>query len=386
MREVMAVGQEFAFVGHGSAVEAWRFLARGRAGAATWQETPRWPSSPRPLPGPDACVSNQRGFKAFAAECDLSAFGIESAPVDLLVSCSSCRSGGKGATFHVLGGPVPAGSFARLNNRLLLSSPELTVIQFCGAQGRLMPLMPAFVESTHSEQAVGAMFGVDRRDIAIDHPLRWESKRRLIQAAVLTCEFAGTYRLAVGEGTVAYGVDPIMSLASLREAADALTPSQATRRATSVCGLAFDGSASPRETSLALMLTLPIDFGGFGIKKPQLNARIDASEHDGVLADREVVTPDFLWADEQVALEYDSAEFHAERGATQVGRDAARSNILAALGYRVFRATPQVTGSLAAVSLLARQVSAALGVPLEPIDGIQQLRREKLYLMLFAGR
>lgn len=82
------------------------------------------------------------------------------------------------------------------------------------------------------------------------------------------------------------------------------------------------------------------------------------------MCDRTSVTPDFLWPEEKLALEYDSSEFHARKGAPQAARDAARSNFLAIKGYRVLRVAAGNVSSLSGAALLVRQIAFALGAPL----------------------
>lgn len=217
---------------------------------------------------------------------------------------------------------------------------------------------------------------------AIDHPLKWERMRRLIAATVVACEFAGTYRLAAGEKNVSYRAPRLMSAATLAATIAKVGDTSGTRRARCVCDLMLEGSASPMETVLGLMLTLPVEYGGFGIEKPQLNCSIDVSSHRGELADRNVVIPDFLWPERRVAVEYDSGEFHAARAGERFAHDAVRANILAVLGYHVLRVVPQTMRTLGGVALLARQITFFLDTKLEPTTPLQDLRRRKLYLEL----
>ena len=94
------------------------------------------------------------------------------------------------------------------------------------------------------------------------------------------------------------------------------------------------------------------------------------------------VTTDFLWREQRVALEYDSDEFHANKGREQAGRDALRANALLVGGYRVFRATTQMVRTLEGVALLAGQLAAALGVDLAEPTEADELRRRRLFAEL----
>lgn len=368
----------YAFVSHESACEALRQLSR--AGAMP----DRWPWSPCRLPSADACVSGQRDFRNSGAEKSLRALGCVSTPVDLLVPAQAARSSGKAARFHVWSGVLPAGSLLAVGPDVLVSGPELAVIQLCSVQGKLDALLDAHVDAVRAETGLLADLGLDDRPV-VDHPLEWERVRRLVSATVVASEFAGTYRLGWGDASATYGLRPLMSAESLEHVIAEVGESPGTRRARRVRELMVEGSASPLETSLALMLTLPVEFGGFGLAKPLLNRPIDVSAYRGSLSDRDEVSPDFLWAERRVALEYDSAEFHGGRDRSRSRTDAVRANILATLGYCVLRATPDTIRSLPDLTLLAHQVAHVLGVELAPTTPLQSLRRRKLYMQLMPS-
>lgn len=368
----------YAFLSHDTACESLRFLS-----VRSLLPVARWPKAARKLPVAE-CVSTQRDYRQLREEIDLGTLGARSAPVHLLVSSQRMRSSGRAAQFHVWSSDLPARSFVRVSNKVLVSGPELTIMQFGAATAKLDGLLDAHVAAVSAEAGTLAELGLPEPP-TVDHPLVWEHERRIVAAAVLACEFAGTYRLGTGGEAVRYRVAPIMSCEGLGYMAATAGNTTATSRARKVAGLAFDGSASPMETALALLLTLPVDYGGFGLPRPLLNASVDVSEHRGMLADRDRVTPDFLWPSERVALEYDSEEFHGG-DEESMGGDAIRANILTACGYRVFRATLQTTRSLAGVELLSRQLARALGVVLEIPDEIRALRRRRLYAELMPRR
>lgn len=365
---------KFAFVSHLSACEALRH-AKG--------SERRWPSAPRPLPLMGACVTNQGEFQRLSAEVDLAAYGIVSRPVDLLVPSSYARSKGRGARFHVWSRTLPSGSFLRMGERLLVSSPELVVVQLLSSQAKFEPLFEDFIQGVMSERRALDQIGVHEPPVA-EMPTRWESIRRLVATAAIACEFSGTYRLRTQGGSVLYQAPRLMSTASLPHMIDAANASFVAKRIRTVAAIAFDSSASPMETALALLLTMPLDLGGIGLPKPQLNRAVDVSALRGALSDRDHVTPDMVWEGEHVALEYDSSEFHALKGARQLGQDAIRANILSAMGYSVFRVTPEMVGTLSGLEMLARQLAARLGVTLEQPNDIQALRRRKIYAELMG--
>lgn len=367
----------YAFVGHGSAVQCVRRIS----GTPLWKEAPRWPAQARMLPVFGDCVCNQRAFKKLASEVELERYGIDSRPVDLLVPDRRMRSQGKGAKFHPWTHVTFPHAFVRVHEKLLVSRPELVIVQLCGAHAKLDGLFDGFIASLRAEEEARAVFGVEGDKPTVENPVKWENRRRLVEAAVLACEFAGCYRLPGTSGGVDFDASPVMTLASLAEVLEELGSrgySQAVHRAQKVRELAFDGSALPMETSLALLLTLPLEFGGFGLPRPQLNVPIDVPISGGQMT----VTPDFLWREQRVALEYDSDEFHVNKGREQAGRDALRANALLAGGYRVFRAATQMTRTLEGMAVLAGQLAAALGAGLAEPTEVEELRRRRLFAEL----
>lgn len=364
----------YAFLCAESAIEAIRHLsARGE-----WEGRPAWPDAPRLLPVWGECVCNQRSFKEYLGHMDLGAIGVIRRPVDLLVPSSHLRSAGKSAKFRVWSRPVPAGSCRRLARDLVVCGPEFAIVQLAGSFGKFNELFDDFAEEVHGQVEVLESLGKPDEFVA-EFPHRWEQTRRLASLAAVACELAGSYRLQGPGRGVAYGASPVMTASGLRDFAATACQGPASGRARAIADLALDSSASPMETALALMLTMPVELGGFGIKKPLLNAVIDASSLDEGLRGRDSVTPDMLWPEKKVALEYDSSEFHARKGAQQAERDAARSNTLSLMGYRVLRATTRGVSSLPGVALLARQIAFLLEEPLREPTPLEAQRRSKLF-------
>lgn len=371
----------YAFLGHVSAIEVLRALSVEKDMPRLAE---RWPQEARPLPSSEHCIATQKQFRSSAL--DLEMLGISSSPVDLLVPSNSSCSRGSSARFHIWSRDIPAQAMVRLGESVFLSGPELTILQLCGSYSKLDPVLDANVAAYWGEKELMHGLGIEGNP-AIDNPLRWENAARLIRAAALTCEFSGTYRLPARAGDDAsYRLRPLMSCGSLRAIARSLRSTVVESRALRVADLAFDNSGSPMETALALILTLPVAWGGFGLPKPELNGEVDTSNQRGILADRDEVTPDLLWRKEGIAVEYDSTEKHGRAGVAQLSEDALRSNILTALGYRVLRVTPGVVATIGMIELLARQIAVLLGVELETPDGVQVLRRGKLFAELMPKR
>lgn len=364
----------YAFIGHRSACEALR-LVKGRE--------PRWPRAVRELPSAESgqCISRQREFREFAKTTDLGALGLGSEPVDLLVSSARQRSRGKAAVIHVWKHAVPAKSMYRLDDRLLVSGPELALAQLAGYQLKLDPLIDEFVDELWREQGRLKSIGLDDQPI-YDDPVLRERMRRTIRMTMLAMEFCGTYRLGVAGGATRYKVNPLTSVNAIRDLAVEIPELFGARRLETALAFTLERSASPMETALALMLTMPAEYGGYEFPKPQLNVEIGVSASHIAPAGRNGVTPDILWGDEHVALEYDSSEFHEKAGPRQLEIDAVRSNVLTALGYKVFRVTTSMIESLSSIDLLAAQLAEVLGLQVPRLSDVEKIRRKELHFLL----
>lgn len=377
----------FGFVSHHSACEALRVMSGGE---------PRWPEESRQLPRGEGLILSQRDAARFGQQVDLAARGIVSRPVDLLVFSKDQRRRGKQAHFHVWGGLVPAGSMVRLGERLLVSGPELVIIQHAGYQLKRWPLIKRFTRDLHADEDALAFAGLDPNDVVYDHPLHWERTVRIVRLAMLVCEFCGTYRLAVGEGKPRYRVAPLTSKERIEQVLSQLGGVFGERRVREALRLGFEGSASPMETALVMMLTLPVEQGGFGLPRPQMNHTVDVRGLSYAPASLEQVTPDLLWEGEEgrraVALEYDSDEFHGvgedatpAARSRKAGEDAVRANVLALKGYLCLRATTETMRSVGNVEVLARQVAFGLGRTLREPSKVEALRRRRVFAIL-TGR
>lgn len=361
-----------AIVSHRSACEALRLLS---------PTAPRWPEAGMVCLVPEACVATQRAFEAATRGEGLPLIGALSRPVDLLVPDASRHRRGKQATFHVWRHPVPASSLRLVADGLVASGPELSVLQLSAYQFKADALIDAFAQDLQVERAVMRGLGVEEDEL-FDDPLEWERKMRLVRLALVASEFMGTYRLGVAGGKTRYKVARLTSPVQMRGMLAKMPGLFGVGRAKRALDLAFESSASPSETALALLLSLPCELGGYGLPKPELNAPVAVGGAPSVRQGLDFVKPDLLWRDARVAAEYDSDEFHLERGRRQAATDARRSNALCEGGCSCLRVTTAMLSSESEMDVLAGQLAHLLGVPSPRGDGLVRLRRHRLRAVL----
>lgn len=186
------------------------------------------------------------------------------------VAHARLRRAGGGIETSVRKGPFHPRSFMRIEDGLYVSTPEMA---FCEMASVL-------------------------------------SLERLI---ALGFELCGTYRRASTFGLARYDAIPLTSpgaLASFIEKSPQFKGVKKTRRALSYI---LAGSASPRESELAMLLCLPYSLGGYGLPHPTMNAEMPLPKNVAATG-RSSLRCDLYWPAARLDVEYDSAEFHsAER-------------------------------------------------------------------------
>ena len=121
----------------------------------------------------------------------------------------------------------------------------------------------------------------------------------------------------------------------------------------------LDNSASPMETKLSIILTLPYMLGGYGFQAPELNSRIIPSKTVKKSVSRAFYTCDLFWPDYFLAVEYDSAQHHS--GSEQINSDAKKKNSLTLMGITVITVTKQQLHNGTEFEKVARVIANCLG-------------------------
>jgi very-short-patch-repair endonuclease len=141
-----------------------------------------------------------------------------------------------------------------------------------------------------------------------------------------------------------------------------------------------DDSASPMETKLAMLLTLPYMLGGYGIPIAKLNQRITPSKSAQQIMNKAYYSCDIYWPEAKLAVEYDSDAFHAL--SERIAADSIRRNALLSMGITVITVTNQQIQSFIEFDRFAVQLAACLGKRLRYQDPVftrkQNLLRSKL--------
>jgi len=227
-----------------------------------------------------------------------------SMPLHILIGGAHARRVVQGLRCHVGSRQYPYGSFIKMPYGLIVSSPELCFMQMA-------------------------------------------TEFSLIELIVLGYELCGTYRLVrTGKLEQSFRNDlPLTNAALLNSYVSKATGQKGRVAAQKAIRFIADNSASPMETILTLLLTLPYRLGGYGFATPLLNYHIEVPGVAGRKTAKLQYYCDLYWPDAKVAVEYDSDAFHAlpER----IAKDAIRRNALLSIGVTVITVTrKQITNTV----------------------------------------
>ena len=212
-----------------------------------------------------------------------------------------------------------------------------------------------------------------------------------IELLMLVEELMGTYAIRPDlQGGMLQRKMPLMTPSSLRAHLDESVGASGVEKAAWVLDRALPASASPRESKLALRLSLKPALGGYGLSVLALNGEVRVSSMDVVSIqtrkpDVLVFNPAKGAAGPLVALEYDGAG-HLEEG--RRSRDIRRANELAAAGYSEYVLDKSLYASQQYMDSLVLQVRHDLGLPRLRLSREQAQtrlrRRERLFEELEA--
>ena len=184
------------------------------------------------------------------------------------------------------------------------------------------------------------------------------------QAVHLGYEWCGTY---APDESMPFGTrsrDPLTTPAKLDSYIEKLGKVRGVKNARSCLPHVLTGSASPRESILSELLTLPYASGGSNVAQPRMNAVVHLGKRNAWTTGRSCFKCDLLWRDEGVAVEYDSTLCHT--GATRIAEDASRRNALESLGFTVVTATWRQVANYREYNRFARILAGHLGSRIRP--------------------
>ena len=201
----------------------------------------------------------------------------------------------------------------------------------------------------------------------------------LLELAVLLSELMGLYAICPSCRKGMYQRErPLMTPESLLSHLDALGTRRGTRLVRRALAMACVRSGSPRETKLALRLSLKPSLGGYGLHVLSMNEPLEVRRiHDRM--QRGVRRPDILVAGPErpgqerkvAAVEYNGVDHDAPE---RIAEDANRTNELVAIDVPEFIVRREQYRDLAYMDGLVERIRERLGIA-RPAAGPERRRR-----------
>ena len=167
-------------------------------------------------------------------------------------------------------------------------------------------------------------------------------------------ELCGTYA-RISNNETRYKRKPLTSKQKIAAYLNKSKGATGIKLARKACQYVLDGSASPRESILAIAMTLPHHSGGFGMPAPLLNHEIKVNLPSKVcFGEKQVLHGDIVWREANLIVEYDGSQHGIEDNHVS---DKQRDHLMLEAGYDVVRFTDKSIRSSAELERLARTIN-----------------------------
>ncbi|MCR5582785.1 MAG: hypothetical protein K6F70_04125 [Eggerthellaceae bacterium] len=206
------------------------------------------------------------------------------------------------------------------------------------------------------------------------------------ELAELAFELCGGYALrpdGVG-GTTLVERSCVTSVEKLRAYVKSAGGVNGVKRARFAAECAIDGSRSPRESQIALEMTLSHRLGGYGLPRPRLNVPITPTGQARHVAGVGELIPDLYWPEAKVVLEYDSDAFHG-RDEREREHDIRKRNAYGMMGLYAISLTRRQYDDALQFSGIMGDLAKRLGCETHRLTAVQQRKRAKLHGFLSHG-
>jgi len=278
-----------------------------------------------------------------------------SLPLDIMVSALSARRPSKAVRPHVCSVTLPGGAFVKAGNGLYVSSPEFCFLQMAGEY----PLAKLI---TLGNELCGTYSRLDKATICEGQAERQDEGQVVFDQ-------------------LAYNLPHLTSKKKLQAFTDRMGGWIGQRQALKALRYISDGSGSPMETTLFILLTLPYRYGGYGLPIPEFNACIYPKKGGLPFAGRSFYRGDLLWREAGVVVEYNSDMVHANKDS--MAMDAIRRGDLALCGISEVTVTKRQIHSIELFDKVARQIASSIGKRLRYEDQVFLKARRELRGVLF---
>jgi len=275
-------------------------------------------------------------------------------PVSLLINNQKAKRKSRIVKTRVYTKPTPDWGIVDLGNDVAVSSPEFCFFQMAG-EISLIKLIELGYE------LCGTYSKLVKNVKNQEHNSRREQEHNNKHEQEYINGYEVNQKLETKK-SANYGHSKITSTKDLGMMTKRLKGMQGQRNASRAVKYIDDGSASPMETILIMLLSLPQNLGGYGLSAPELNFRIDLGKIARKGSQKSYYVCDLYWPESKLAVEYDSDKFHT--GADHIAKDSMKRADLAAQGITVLTVTSRQIRNVFELDGFAKLVAAKLGIQL----------------------
>jgi len=294
-----------------------------------------------------------------------------SLPLDVTVSAVDSRRPTQIFRPHVFAGVMPDRCLVNIDNELLVASPEFCFFQMAN-EIPLVKLIELGYELCGSYSLPA--FGTADEDFAVEAV---ESADEDLVAEAADEDFTAK----AADKDTAFNVEPLTRKKRLEAFVSQMTGKHGRKRAARALRYIADGSASPMETILAILLVLPNNLGGYGFPLPEMNRKIESKPTTSGYLGKQFYKCDLFWKGSAVAAEYDSDLYHS--GFEKISDDSIRKIDLSLSGINVVTVTNKQIHSIEEFDKVARTIASKMGRRIQIRNSEFAAERHKLRSFLF---
>ena len=175
---------------------------------------------------------------------------------------------------------------------------------------------------------------------------------------------------------------PLTSTEELEELLAACSRIRGIPAARTALSQVQDGSGSPLESQLFLLLCASRQYGGEQWERPSLNRHVEFTEVARNLSGQSYCVCDLLWADKKIAIEAKGKDYHADRQGFE--EENGRRAALESMGYTVFDITHSQMFDLSRFDAMVETFSKQLRFSLCSRTETFLKRRKQLHDLIFS--
>lgn len=205
-------------------------------------------------------------------------------------------------------------------------------------------------------------------------------QKTLASLLELLWEACGSYQTTRTAAASAYGLAPMTTAKKIGSFVKNNPSVHGSGKTAAALRYLADNSASPRETKQALILGLPMRYGGYATGIPCMNHKVAATPAARAITGKSFFRCDLCWPEAKLDVEYQSRESH-EGEASRIS-DSRRANALASMGWTVLGITNDELDSMAATDTIARSIYDHLGRRFQVTSPDHRARKVRLRIQL----